>query len=153
MEDQGLTDQIIADMSSARPDRGQNAKGDAAADNLLPSVLSSLNDDKAEEIVTFDLAGKSAMADHMVIASGRSSRQVQSIAENLVQRLKEDFGRLCRVEGKTAGDWVLIDVGDVIIHLFRPEVREFYQLEKMWSATPDKNARNEAGSAKSAGAA
>ena len=72
------------------------------------------------------------MADHMVIASGRSSRQVAAIAEKLVQRLKEQTGRSARIEGKETGDWVLIDSGDVIVHVFRPEVREFYQLEKMW---------------------
>lgn len=68
----------------------------------------------------------------MVICSGRSTRQVAAIAEKLVDRLKQEFGRLSRVEGKDAGDWVLIDTGDVIVHIFRPEVREFYQLEKMW---------------------
>ena len=72
------------------------------------------------------------MADYMVICSGRSSRQVGAIAEKLVDRLKQEFGRLCKVEGKETGDWVLIDAGDVIVHVFRPEVREFYQLEKMW---------------------
>jgi len=82
--------------------------------------------------VTIDLRGRSAMADHMVIASGRSSRQVAAIAEKLVQRLKEQTGRTARIEGKETGDWVLIDTDDVIVHLFRPEVREFYQLEKMW---------------------
>lgn len=69
----------------------------------------------------------------MVIASGRSSRQVQSIADKLVQRLKDEFGRLAKVEGKSGGDWVLIDTGDVVVHVFRPEVRAFYQIEKMWA--------------------
>lgn len=82
--------------------------------------------------MTIDLRGRSAMADHMVIASGRSSRQVAAIAEKLVQRLKEQTGRSARIEGKETGDWVLIDTDDVIVHVFRPEVREFYQLEKMW---------------------
>lgn len=82
--------------------------------------------------MTIDLRGRSAMADHMVIASGRSSRQVASIAEKLVERIKEQTGRSARVEGKDTGDWVLIDTDDVIVHVFRPEVREFYQLEKMW---------------------
>ena len=100
---------------------------------MLRTVLSSLESDKAEEIVEIPLAGRSTIADHMVVASGRSSRQVQSISEKLVQRLKEAHGLSARIEGKDAGDWVLIDAGDVIVHVFRPEVREFYQLEKMWA--------------------
>ena len=83
-------------------------------------------------IVKIDLKGKSEMADWMVIASGRSSRQVAAMSEHLTDKLKREFGRQSKVEGKAAGDWVLIDTGDVIVHLFRPEVREFYQLEKMW---------------------
>lgn len=82
--------------------------------------------------MTIDLRGRSAMADHMVIASGRNARQVASIAEKLVERLKQQTGQSVRVEGKDTGDWVLIDTDDVIVHVFRPEVREFYQLEKMW---------------------
>lgn len=99
---------------------------------LLAHVLASLEDDKAEEIVQIDLRGRSDMADYMVICSGRSSRQVAAISEKLMDRLKVDFNRLSKVEGKETGDWVLIDTGDVIVHVFRPEVREFYQLEKMW---------------------
>ena len=76
------------------------------------------------------------MVDHMVIASGRSSRQVAAITEHLADRLKQDLGVPVRTEGKDIGDWVLIDAGDVIVHLFRPEVREFYQLEKMWLPQP-----------------
>ncbi|MDO5614264.1 MAG: ribosome silencing factor [Paracoccus sp. (in: a-proteobacteria)] len=94
--------------------------------------MSSLEDDKAEDVVTIDLRGRSAMADHMVIASGRNARQVATIAEKLAERFKEATGRTPRIEGKDAGDWVLIDTDDVIVHVFRPEVREFYQLEKMW---------------------
>ena len=99
---------------------------------MLQRVLSSLDDDKAEDVVTIDLRGRSALADHMVIASGRSARQVGAIAEKLVERLKQVTGRTARVEGKETGDWVLVDTDDVIVHIFRPEVREFYQLEKMW---------------------
>jgi len=77
----------------------------------------------------------------MVVASGRSTRHVAALSENLVDRLKREAGVASRVEGKEAADWVLIDVGDVIVHIFRPEVREFYQLEKMWLAAPDKTAR------------
>jgi ribosome-associated protein len=103
---------------------------------LLSAILASLDDDKAEDIVTIPLAGKSEMADHMVIATGRSSRQVASISEHLADRLKQELGLIVRTEGKDLGDWVLIDAGDVIVHVFRPEVREFYQLEKMWLPQP-----------------
>ncbi|WP_112873565.1 ribosome silencing factor [Paracoccus endophyticus] len=105
------------------------------SEDTLARVLASLDDDKAEDIVSIDLRGRSAMADHMVIASGRSARQVGAIAEKLVERLKQATGRTARVEGKDTGDWVLIDTDDVIVHVFRPEVREFYQLEKMWMPT------------------
>ncbi|WP_407692416.1 ribosome silencing factor [Rhabdonatronobacter sediminivivens] len=103
---------------------------DSAA--LLDLVLQSLDDDKAEDIVTIDLRGRTAMADTMVIASGRSSRKVSSMAQKLLDRLKERFRLTARAEGKDIGDWVLVDTGDVVVHIFRPEVREFYQLEKMW---------------------
>ncbi len=103
-----------------------------SSDELLDYILKSLEKDKAEEIVKIGLRGKSEMADWMVIASGRSSRQVAAISEHLVEKLKQDHGVLSKVEGKDAGDWVLIDAGDIIVHVFRPEVREFYQLEKMW---------------------
>jgi ribosome-associated protein len=105
---------------------------DATSEALLARILSSLEDDKAEDIVQIDLRGKTSIGDYMVICSGRSSRQVAAISEKLVERVKQDFGRVSKVEGKDAGDWVLIDTGDVIVHVFRPEVREFYQIEKMW---------------------
>ena len=108
---------------------------------LLQVIRTSLDDDKAEDVVEIDLRGKSEMADHMVIASGRSSRQVAAISDKLVERVKEATGRSAKVEGKDAADWVLIDAGDVIVHVFRPEVRDFYQLEKMWMAAPDRTAR------------
>ncbi|MCZ0960506.1 ribosome silencing factor [Paracoccus benzoatiresistens] len=108
------------------------AAHDLTSDQILARILSSLDDDKAEDIVTIDLRGRSAMADHMVIASGRSARQVGAIAEKLAERMKLITGRTPRIEGKETGDWVLIDTDDVIVHVFRPEVREFYQLEKMW---------------------
>ncbi len=113
-----------------------------SSESILDTILASLEDDKAEEIVTIDLRGKSAMADAMVICSGRSTRQVAAISEKLTDRLKQEMGVQCKVEGKDQGDWVLIDTGDVIVHVFRPEVRDFYQLEKMWmtpeAATPAK---------------
>ena len=104
----------------------------ATSESILAAVLKSLDEDKAEDIVQISLAGKSSMADHMVIASGRSTRQVTSIAEKLVDKIKQEFGVISKVEGRTTGDWVLVDTGDVIVHVCRPEVREFYQLEKMW---------------------
>ncbi len=108
------------------------ASQELSAKGQLDLILTSLDDDKAEEIVTIDLSGKSSMGDYMIVCSGRSSRQVAAIAEKLVQRLKEATGRTAKVEGRDTGDWVLIDTGDIIVHVFRPEVREFYQLEKMW---------------------
>ena len=105
---------------------------DLGSEQLLSRILASLDDDKAEEVVQIDLRGRSEMADYMVICSGRSTRQVAAISEKLVDRLKQEDGHLCKIEGKETGDWVLIDAGDVIVHVFRPEVRDFYQLEKMW---------------------
>lgn len=102
------------------------------SDALLGRILSSLDDDKAEDVVQIDLRGKTSIGDYMIVASGRSSRQVAAMSEKLMDRLKQEFGIGCKVEGKDTGDWVLIDTGDVIVHLFRPEVREFYQIEKMW---------------------
>ena len=96
-------------------------------------VMQSLDDDQAVEVVTIPLAGKSSIADHMVIASGRSSRQVASMATKLADRIKQKFGRIVRIEGLPVADWVLIDADDVIVHLFRPEVRTFYNLERMWA--------------------
>ncbi len=120
-------------MAQATSDpEGNGARTDVTSEELLARILSSLDDDKAEEIVQIDLRGKTAIADYMVICSGRSTRQVVAISEKLTDRLKTDFGRLSKTEGKESGDWVLIDTGDVIVHVFRPEVREFYQLEKMW---------------------
>ena len=117
------------------------ANGDNAPERLLHLVTTSLDQDGAEDLVEIPLAGKSTVADYMVIASGRSTRHVASLAEKLVERLKHEAGTRARVEGRDTADWVLIDAGDVIVHVFRPEVREFYQLEKMWLATPDRTAR------------
>lgn len=105
---------------------------DTTSEALLARILTSLDEDKAEDIVQIDLRGKTSIGDYMVICTGRSSRQVTAIAEKLVERLKAEFGRGAKIEGKDTGDWVLVDTGDVILHIFRPEVREFYQLEKMW---------------------
>jgi len=95
-------------------------------------IMQSLDDDQAVEAVSIPLAGKTSIADHMVIASGRSGRQVASMAMKIADKVKEQFGRSVRIQGLPAADWVLIDCGDVIVHLFRPEVRTFYNLEKMW---------------------
>ena len=115
--------------------RAARMTDDVSSADLLARILASLDDDKAEEVVQIDLRGRTEMADYMVVCSGRSSRQVAAISEKLVDRLKDANGQLCRIEGKETGDWVLIDAGDVIVHVFRPEVRDFYQLEKMWQAT------------------
>jgi len=106
----------------------------ADPNRLLKVVLDTLDDSKAEDVVTIDLKGKTSIGDHMVLASGRSQRHVGAVADHLIKRLKDEgYGR-ARVEGLPQCDWVLIDAGDVIVHVFRPEVREFYNLEKMWSA-------------------
>ncbi|NVE95441.1 ribosome silencing factor [Altererythrobacter lutimaris] len=106
---------------------------DLSPDALHALVMSQLDDDQAQEIVTIPLAGKSSIADHMVIASGRSTRQVASIAQKLAEKIKQAGFGPARVEGLPAADWVLIDAGDVVVHLFRPEVRSFYNLERMWA--------------------
>jgi ribosome-associated protein len=108
---------------------------------LLSRILSSLDDDKAEDIVTIDLIGRSAICDAIVIASGRSQRHVASTAEHLARRLKEAGYGAARVEGLPQGDWVLVDAGDVIVHLFRPEVRSYYDLEGMWSVDEPRRQR------------
>ena len=102
------------------------------SDALLALIVDTLTLEKAEDVVQISLRGKSEMGDHLVVASGRSSRQVSALAEKLVEKCKTELNVFSKVEGKSAGDWVLIDTGDVIVHIFRPEVREFYQLEKMW---------------------
>jgi ribosome-associated protein len=106
----------------------------ATPNRLLNVVLDTLEDAKAEDVVCIDIKGKTSIGDQMVVASGRSQRHVGAVADYLVRKLKDEgFGR-ARVEGLPHCDWVLIDAGDVIVHIFRPEVREFYNLEKMWSA-------------------
>ncbi|WP_019830981.1 ribosome silencing factor [Sphingomonas sp. PR090111-T3T-6A] len=103
------------------------------AEALHTLVLQSLEDDQAVETISIPLAGKTSIADYMVIASGRSSRQVSSMAVKLAEKVKAQVGRSPKIEGLPAADWVLIDAGDVIVHLFRPEVRSFYNLERMWA--------------------
>ena len=137
---QAKEDKVLSQIKDAVRGEAAESAGTAVSgkaniltsESLVGVILTSLNDIKAEEVVKIDLRGKSQIADWMVIASGGSSRQVAAISEHLVDRLKQDHGRRSRIEGKDAGDWVLIDLGDAIVHVFRPEVREFYQLEKLW---------------------
>ena len=104
----------------------------AAIESVLETVMTCLDDSKAEEITKIDIRDKSALADYMVIASGRSNRHVSAVADHLLRELKASGIKSAKVEGLQNADWVLIDIGDIIVHIFRPEVREFYSLEKMW---------------------
>ena len=113
--------------------------------SLHALVLDQLDDDQAQEIVSIPLEGKSSIADHMVIASGRSTRQVASIATKLAEKVKAEGYGTPRLEGLPAADWVLIDAGDVVVHLFRPEVRSFYNLERMWSFGEEGGAKSASG--------
>jgi ribosome-associated protein len=101
---------------------------------MIDVVLKSLDDAKAEQTVAIDITGKSSLSDHMVVTSGRSNRHVSAVADQVVKALRENGFSKPRVEGLPHADWVLVDGGDVIVHIFRPEVREFYNLEKMWAA-------------------
>lgn len=113
----------ITDMPNTAP---------AKAGSVHELILDQLDEDQAQDLVTIPLEGKSSIADHMVIASGRSTRQVAAMATKLAERLKKQGHGTPRIEGLPAADWVLIDAGDVVVHLFRPEVRSFYNLERMW---------------------
>ena len=119
-------------MSAIARRRRGDGQSPPVARQLVGLIEKSLDDDKAEDIVVIDLHGKTSFADYMVIATGHSSRQVGSMAEHLTVKLKQQGIGDVGVEGAQAGDWVLIDGGDVVVHLFRPEVRRFYNLEKMW---------------------
>jgi ribosome-associated protein len=122
--------------------RAPKAKKKAVPETtLLTRILKSLDDDKAEDIVTIDLTGRASFCDAIVIASGRSSRHVASTAEHLARRLKEAGYGTRPVDGAQQGDWVLVDAGDVVVHLFRPEVRQYYDLEGMWSVAEPPRAR------------
>jgi ribosome-associated protein len=117
-----------------RAPRLATARREIAAADALKVVLASLDEAKAEDLVSIDITGKSPLGDHMIVASGRSHRHVGAIADRLVSDLKESGVREVRVEGLRNCDWVLVDTGDLIVHVFRPEVRSFYNLEKMWQA-------------------
>jgi len=122
----------ITDMPNTAPNGAQ-----AEAGSAHELILDQLDQDQAQELVTIPLEGKSSIADHMVIASGRSTRQVAAMATKLAERLKKEGHGSPRIEGLPAADWVLIDAGDVVVHLFRPEVRSFYNLERMWGFGDD----------------
>lgn len=126
--------------ASADNQRGTMPDTDTPADRLHQLVLSQLDDDQAQEIVSIPLAGKSSIADYMVVATGRSTRQVASMAQKLAEKIKQEGFGNARVEGLPTADWVLIDAGDVVVHLFRPEVRSFYNLERMWGFGDEKTA-------------
>ena len=135
----------LPDSPSGEP--AANGRPIIDVESLHRLVLKSLDDDQAVEVISIPLAGKSSIADHMVIASGRSTRQVASMATKLAQKIKDEVGRSPRIEGLPAADWVLIDADDVIVHLFRPEVRSFYNLERMWAFGDDEPKRAGAGAA------
>lgn len=120
---------------AARQQNLQADNADLIVENNLQRVLSSLDDSKAEDVVTIDLRGRSPLADYMVIASGGSQRHVSALADHLLYAMKDCNKGQTKVEGLSECDWVLIDLGDIIVHLFRPETREFYNLEKMWNTS------------------
>ncbi len=122
------------DATSPEQSQPQDSQDVDLSDSMETLIIQSLDQDKAEDIISIPLAGKSSFADSMVIATGRSNRQVAAMANHLVSRLKDAGYGTARAEGMAQGDWVLIDAGDVVVHLFRPEVRAFYNLESMWSA-------------------
>jgi ribosome-associated protein len=132
----------LIDPAPVSAKKSQPSKEDILkVDALHALVMQSLDDDQAQEIVSIPLEGKSNIADYMVVASGRSSRQVAAMAQKLAERIKKT-GRNARIEGLPSADWVLIDAEDVIVHLFRPEVRSFYNLERMWAFGDDESAAN-----------
>lgn len=119
----------------ARPIEEKAARAASVEDirALSQNLIQALEDDKAEDLTVIDLAGKSSLSDIMIIASGRSARHLSAIADHLAKTVKEATGRSPKIEGLPNADWVLIDLGDIIVHLFRPEVRTFYNLEKIWA--------------------
>jgi ribosome-associated protein len=123
---------IDSHRAKERPIPTRKRKVSPAISSVLKLVETSLDADKAEEIVTVDLTNKSAIADYMILATGRSQRQLSSMADHLVEKLKASGHGHVPVEGQAQGDWVLIDAGDLVVHLFRPEIRAHYNLEKMW---------------------
>ena len=132
----------IRKVASKGKPSSKHAQSENVSDPLLSLVLETLDEAKALDVTSIDLAGKSSIADHMVVSTGRSNRHVGAIADQLAKKLKKETEFGAKVEGLSNCDWVLIDGGDVIVHIFRPEVREFYNLEKMWTADrPDDHER------------
>lgn len=123
----------LADSGFDLDTQGPAGGADAAPRGLLAAVHATLEDGKAEDVAVVDLTGKSTIADHMLVATGGSARHVGALAERVVERIKAEGGRVT-VEGLASCDWVLVDGGDVIVHVFRPEVRAFYNIEAMWTA-------------------
>ena len=123
-------------VSSETPSVADPVPADTPKD-FLQSIVKCLDDNKAEDITSIDLAGKSSIADHMIIASGRSQRQVAALADYVQRAIKEAGVTGTMVQGLEQADWVLIDAGDVVVHIFRPEVRSFYNLDKMWGTDLD----------------
>lgn len=119
---------------SLTPNRRAEAPAPSPRPSMIDVVMSTLEDAKAENIVHIDITGKSSLSDHMVVASGRSHRHVSAVADQLAQALRDNGYGKPRIEGLPHCDWVLVDAGDVVVHIFRPEVREFYNIEKMWAA-------------------
>ena len=133
-EDRKLTRPGLGEVVQTTSPIAASGSIEPAGGATLPIILGTLDDSKAEDTVTIDLAGKTSLADAMIVTSGRSSRHVGAIADHVIEALKEHGRKDLRVEGMPHCDWVLIDAGDVIVHIFRPEVRSFYNLEKLWSS-------------------
>lgn len=124
-----------SEKTPSRKQKSPRSSKPATQSQLLTRILASLDDDKAENVITINLEGRSALCDAAVIASGRSSRHVGAMAEHLARRLKEGGYGTRPISGQVQGDWVLVDAGDVVVHIFRPEVRDYYDLEGMWSVS------------------
>ena len=133
-EEKGLFELAPAENAPARNKINKKTRLKKPDKKFLKYLLKILDDEKAENVTTIELDGKSEMADYMVIASGRSSRQVISLSQNISDEIKSKYNIISRIEGKEHGDWVLIDTGDIVVHIFKPEIREFYQLEQMWNS-------------------
>lgn len=131
-----FTDEGVAPSANSRSDYSPVLAAARTSDQVLAAVLASVEDAKAEEVVALDIASKTPIADHMVVCTGRSHRHVGAIADHLLKDLKDGGFGNATTEGQPACDWVLVDAGDVIVHIFRPEVRQFYNIEKMWAADP-----------------
>ncbi len=129
-----------ASIAGPRRKKGEAKAAPPELDRMQQVICASLEDDKAEEIVAIDLAGRASFADRMVVATGLADRQISAMATHLNEKLVEAGFKKVRMEGANGTDWVLIDAGDIIIHLFKPEARSLYALEKMWSAELDEAA-------------